>query len=66
MSEQAQHNAAADEPPEPRCADRAGTLDDLASWAMSLPLDWFHERLHRAVVQLVYDALDDCHTRAEL
>jgi hypothetical protein len=63
MSEQAQHNAAADEPPEPRCADLEGTLDDLVSWAMALPLDPFHEHLHRAVVQLALDALDDCHTR---
>jgi hypothetical protein len=52
-------------PPESPCADLAGTLDDLVSWAMALPLDPFHEHLHRAVVQLALDALDDCHTRAE-
>jgi hypothetical protein len=65
MSEQAQPNRGGDQPHESLCADLAGTLDDLVDWAMELPLDWFHERLHRAVVQLALDALDDCHTRAE-
>jgi hypothetical protein len=65
MSEQGQPNQGGEPPPEPRCADLAGTLDDLTEWAMQLPLDWFHERLHRAVVQLALDALDDCRTRAE-
>jgi hypothetical protein len=62
---QDQPNRGGEPPPETRCADLEGTLGDLGSWAMSLPLDWFHERLHRAVVQLCLDALDDCHTRAE-
>jgi hypothetical protein len=51
-------------PPEPPCADLAGTLDDLAAWAMQLPLDEFNERLCRAVVTLVEGALADC-ARAE-
>jgi hypothetical protein len=54
----------AEPPPETPCADLAGTLDDLASWAMALPLDEFNETLCRAVVTLVESALADC-ARAE-
>jgi hypothetical protein len=52
-------------PPKPPCADLEGTFDDLVHWAMSLPFDWFNERLHDVVIQLVNDALDDCYERGE-
>jgi len=47
-----------------RCAELAGTFDDLAAWAAELPLDEFGEHLYRVVVGLVRDVLDDCSEEA--
>jgi hypothetical protein len=42
------------------CEQLTGTLEDLADWAMALPVDAFHGALCQAVVHLVRDALHEC------